>query len=241
MNKSESIIELAKALAAFQGEVKQPTKDGKNPHFKSTYVTLDGVVAAITETASKHGLSFMQFPINNENRIGVKTLVMHTSGEFIETEPIFAQPMKQDAQAAGSVITYLKRYSLAAIFGITSDVDDDGNGATFGGNQQQQQYQQPPQYQQQYQQQAPPQYQQHTQQQQYQQAPTTGDGITPNQIKALGASLSDAAKRAKMDREAVAEYARLQCNIPTEISSKELTKRQASQLIDFLKNMPDAQ
>ncbi len=28
------------------------------------------------------------------------------------------------------MITYLKRYSLSAVFGITSDQDDDGNGAS---------------------------------------------------------------------------------------------------------------
>src|SRR5699024_10413704 len=32
----------------------------------------------------------------------------------------------------GSVVTYLKRYSLSAVFGITSDIDDDGNAAQQG-------------------------------------------------------------------------------------------------------------
>src|SRR5699024_2394433 len=34
------------------------------------------------------------------------------------------------AQGAGALITYLKRYSLSAVFGITIDQDDDGNGAS---------------------------------------------------------------------------------------------------------------
>ena len=76
----------------------------------------------------------MQYPVNNENKVGIKTVIMHKSGEFIETEPIFALPAKQDAQATGSTITYLKRYSLAAVFGITSDEDDDGNKATHATN-----------------------------------------------------------------------------------------------------------
>lgn len=132
MKKSESIVELAKALSAFQGEVKQPAKDKSNPFFKSTYVDLAGVVSAISETAKKHGLSFIQYPINDANgRVGIVTMLMHQSGEYIETEPIYAMPGKQDPQAIGSTITYLKRYSLAAVFGITSEVDDDGNNGAF--------------------------------------------------------------------------------------------------------------
>lgn len=130
MNKSESIAALAEALSKFQEEVKQPFKDKTNPFFNSKYVPLENIVEVITQTAPKHGLSFMQYPVNNENKVGIKTVIMHKSGEFIETEPIFALPAKQDAQATGSTITYLKRYSLAAVFGITSDVDDDGNAAS---------------------------------------------------------------------------------------------------------------
>lgn len=134
MNKSESIAELAKAMAVFQSEVIQPLKDKANPFFKSRYVPLENVVEAITNTAPKHGLSFMQYPVTQENKVGVVTILMHSSGEFIETDPIFTTPAKQDAQGTGSVITYMRRYSLSAVFGITSDEDDDGNQATFGNN-----------------------------------------------------------------------------------------------------------
>ena len=130
MNKSESITEIAKALSQFQSEVIQPMKDKANPFFKSKYVPLENVVEAITSTAPKMGLSFLQYPVTNNEYVGIVTVLMHSSGEFIETEPVFAKPVKQDPQAVGSVITYLKRYSLSAVFGITSDEDDDGNGAT---------------------------------------------------------------------------------------------------------------
>lgn len=136
INKSESISELAKALSLFQGEVKQPLKDKANPFFKSKYVPLENVVEAITEIAPKHGLSFIQYPINQDNKVGVVTILMHSSGEYIQTEPIFTIPAKNDAQATGSVITYLKRYSLSAVFGITSDEDDDGNSASTVDNKQ---------------------------------------------------------------------------------------------------------
>ena len=130
MKKSDSISELAKAFAKTQQELKQPLKDAKNPFFKSTYVPLENVAESITETATKNGLSFSQEPSFDDGMVTVTTLVMHNSGEWIEYAPLKLKPVKNDPQAYGSAITYAKRYALSAIFGITSDKDDDGNEAT---------------------------------------------------------------------------------------------------------------
>ena len=112
MKTSENIVEIAKALAEFQANVQQPEKDGKNPHFRSSYVTLDGTVKAI------------------QDGVGVVTIIFHTSGQFIEFEPFILPLDKKTAQGVGSALTYSKRYALSAAFGIVSDVDDDGNEAT---------------------------------------------------------------------------------------------------------------
>lgn len=134
MRKSDSISELSKALAKFQAEVKQPLKDKNNPFFKSKYVPLENVVEAITQEAPNHGLSFVQWALNDEQgRVGVATMLMHESGEWIEFDSVHMKADKETAQGAGALITYLKRYSLSAVFGITSDQDDDGNSAS--GNQ----------------------------------------------------------------------------------------------------------
>src|SRR5699024_4284400 len=131
MKKSENISELSKALSKFQQEVKQPLKDKDNPFFRSKYVPLENVVEAITNTAPKHGLSFTQWALNDDSgRVGVATLLLHESGEYIEFDPVFMNADKNTAQGAGSLMTYLKRYSLSAVFGITSDEDDDGNSAS---------------------------------------------------------------------------------------------------------------
>src|SRR5699024_555817 len=71
---------------------------------------------------------------DENGRVGVATLLTHESGEYIEFDPVFMKADKETAQGAGALITYLKRYTLSAIFGITSDQDDDGNSAS--GNQQ---------------------------------------------------------------------------------------------------------
>ena len=136
MNKSEQINELALALSKFQTNVKQPLKDANNPFFRSKYVPLENVAESVTESAGPLGLSYMQWAINEDDKVGVSTIVMHSSGQYIEFDPIFAKPAKQDPQAVGSTITYLKRYSLSAAFGITSDEDNDAEGAMNRGNQQ---------------------------------------------------------------------------------------------------------
>lgn len=136
MRKSESIVEISKALAKFQEEVEQPLKDADNPFFRSKYVPLESVVESISKTAPKHGLSFVQWALNDEQgRVGVATMLMHESGEYIEFDPVFMNAEKNTPQGAGSLITYLKRYSLSAVFGITSDQDDDGNESSGNNSQ----------------------------------------------------------------------------------------------------------
>lgn len=131
LKKSESIQNLSKAMAEFQKSIKQPLKDANNPFFKKPYVPLENVVEAITKTGSPLGISFMQFASSDETgSIEVATLVMHSTGEFIEFPPVRMKPESNKPQAVGSAITYAKRYALSAIFGITSDKDDDGNEAT---------------------------------------------------------------------------------------------------------------
>ncbi|MBZ5203229.1 ERF family protein [Planomicrobium chinense] len=202
MKKSESITEIAKALSAFQGEVKQPMKDKDNPFFKSKYVPLENVVEAITEISAKHGLSFIQSPTNSEDKVGVTTLLMHSSGEWIESEPIYAKPAKTDAQATGSVITYLKRYSLAAVFGITSDEDDDGNAASEPKGKKDETT-----------------------------APNENT-ISAAQIKALGAKVGNIAKATGQDQAAV--YASACKHFSINKATKDLTKAEASKVIDYL-------
>lgn len=133
MRTSNETTKIFKALAAFRSVLKQPSKDANNPFFKSTYVTLDGVVKAIDEAIKGTGLSYSQEATSEGNQISVSTHVFHESGEFISYDPLTLPTTKADAQAFGSAVTYAKRYALGAVFGVTSDVDDDGN-STSGKN-----------------------------------------------------------------------------------------------------------
>lgn len=138
MNKSDSINELAASLAKAQGEVENASKTSKNDHFKNRYADLAEVLNTVRPVFAKHGLSIVQFPSYEAPMAHVETVLMHSSGQFMSN--VCSAPVsKADAQGVGSAITYLRRYSLAAVCGIAQE-DDDANGATgAGGNKQSQQ------------------------------------------------------------------------------------------------------
>ena len=129
MQQSNTIAELAKALVLFHVKVDTIKKDAKNPFFKSTYASLPNILEGINEPLIESGLSVAQFP-SGEN--GLTSILLHESGEWISAE-YQMRPVKDDPQGRGSVITYQRRYALAAILGLNIDEDDDGNTATFGG------------------------------------------------------------------------------------------------------------
>ena len=127
MQKSESIVALAAALAKAQGEVENASKNAANPHFKSRYADLAEVLNTVRPVFAKHGLAVTQFPSFDGGVAHVETILTHSSGEWM-AGTASAPVSKQDAQGVGSAITYLRRYSLAAVAGIAQE-DDDANGA----------------------------------------------------------------------------------------------------------------
>ena len=122
---------LFKDFIEFQKEFKGMTPDGTNPFFKSSYITLDGILETVRPILSKHNLCVLQEATGDGEYIFVKTKLAHISGEILETDILRMKPQKNDPQSMGSCITYAKRYQLAALLGICESVDDDGNKATY--------------------------------------------------------------------------------------------------------------
>lgn len=131
MLKSESIANLAKALSTVQGKLTYAKKDSKNPFFKSNYADLESVWDACRDLLSANGLAVSQFPgtySDLDKSMSLTTILSHESGEWISQE--MSLPVsKVDAQGAGSAITYMRRYALAAVVGVVQ-ADDDGNEAS---------------------------------------------------------------------------------------------------------------
>lgn len=125
MNRSETITEIAKALAKFQSEVSDPNRTKENAFLKSKYVTLDSLLQAVRPVLASNGLSFLQVPFTGADVVSVTTMLLHESGEWFESDPFTLPLMKKDPQGVGSVVTYARRYSLSSILGVAWDEDDD--------------------------------------------------------------------------------------------------------------------
>ena len=130
---------IVEALSKFQSEANAAVKSSKNPFFKSTYASLEDVIAAANEGA-KYGLAFTQCVDFEKDVLEgsvvptmyVRTTLMHKDCAAVITSryPVVPKNNKyDDSQALGSAITYAKRYSLQAIYGLPSE-DDDGNANT---------------------------------------------------------------------------------------------------------------
>ena len=127
MYQSEQINELVTALSKAQQEIGPAYKDTVNPFFKSKYADLSSVWSACKQPLTKNGLAVLQTVEYKDERMFLVTTLAHSSGQWMRScMPIISA--KQDAQGIGSAITYMRRYSLAAMVGVTTE-DDDGNSA----------------------------------------------------------------------------------------------------------------
>lgn len=116
------------ALLKAQKEFPLIKKEDSNPFFKSKYAGLPSILEVVLPILNKHGIVLVQAPINELERVGVRTTLSHVSGE-INSEFTMALS-KNDPQGAGSAITYARRYALVSMLGLNVDEDDDGNSAS---------------------------------------------------------------------------------------------------------------
>jgi hypothetical protein len=129
MKTSETITKLIHALLLAQKNITFAIKESNNPFFKSKYADLPTVIDAVKPALNENGIVFVQTASPSESgTVSLTTRLIHTSGEWIE-DTATAALVKNDPQGYGSAITYLRRYSLAAITGLYQD-DDDGNAAS---------------------------------------------------------------------------------------------------------------
>lgn len=130
MNKSESIVKLAAALAKAQAEMPAVKMNAVNPFLKNKYADLGAVIETSRPVLARHGLAIVQTVIGDGVQIGVTTMLTHESGEWLQdtiTLSLGEEKGKSSAQVAGSIISYLRRYSWASILGLYADEDTDGN------------------------------------------------------------------------------------------------------------------
>ena len=120
--------ELYTALLKFQGSVGDIPKNTQGHGYK--YADLSSIWGAIRKPLQDAQLVIVQAVVSDGDKVGVRTLIGHISGQFTEST-CYAPQGKTNArmspiQAVGSDITYLRRYGLSSSLGLTTDEDTDG-------------------------------------------------------------------------------------------------------------------
>jgi len=126
MIEFSSLKEMPTALIDLQLNIKNPTRNKKAYNYY--YADMDEVLECIKRPCIDHGFSVVQMPYNDEEILGVETLLVHKSGEFIKAR-FGSKPSKSDPQSVGSHISYYRRYSLLSMFNLSQE-DDDGASAS---------------------------------------------------------------------------------------------------------------
>lgn len=129
LESSQSLENLAKAQVKLQKEVANISEDTRGYNYN--YTSLDKLLDYVRPLLTKHGFSFIQMPVGNDFSVGVKTLYMHESGEWVSntiSSPIAELGGMNTYQSVGSAITYFRRYSLSSFVGIASEKDEDAKG-----------------------------------------------------------------------------------------------------------------
>lgn len=121
--------EIVKALVVAQSEMGSAKKDASNPFFNKKYADLNSIREVCIPVLNKHGIVVLQPTAYIDGKNFVKTLLLHESGESIESLTEIVYSKANDAQAQGSGITYARRYGLQSLLNIGAE-DDDGNGAS---------------------------------------------------------------------------------------------------------------
>lgn len=130
IEQSESIKNLAEALLKAQSELGGVSENSENHFLKKKYADLGEHIKTIKPAFEKFGLVITQFIDGYSDEVGITTMLMHTSGEWLKSTariPLEQEKGISKAQTAGKAISYLRRYALAAVANVYSGDDNDGN------------------------------------------------------------------------------------------------------------------
>ena len=124
MRTSTSISAIAKSLAAASASLRNPGQDATNPHFRSKYTSLVGLIDSLRAPLAAQGIIVLQ-PVSSPvaGRVRVTTTLLHSSGEWMSSTADL--PSGATAQSFGAAVAYLRRYALQSMLGVSGDADAD--------------------------------------------------------------------------------------------------------------------
>ena len=126
--RSDSMAKMAKPLGAMLGEMENVFTSKSGYGYK--YAPLNEVLDKARPVLAKHGFGMTQLvSTSGVDKIIVKTILIHESGEYISSEmelpPTDVKGTVQ-IQKMGASITYARRYQITAMLGMAGEEDTDG-------------------------------------------------------------------------------------------------------------------
>jgi len=122
--------QIAIALIKAQSEMADAKKNAKNPFLKNSYADLNAIREAVIPVLNENKIAVLQPMVEINGEMYIKTLLLHESGETIDSLTKVVVSKQNDAQSQGSGITYARRYGLQSLLNVGA-IDDDGVKASF--------------------------------------------------------------------------------------------------------------
>jgi len=143
MSDDMKMVEAYKALAKAQGTVFKAVKDATADavKYRYRYATLANILDIVRGPLADNGFAMTQDAETDTGgmTVSVTTALLHSSGAVLTSAKLSAPLRKEftangielppSIQAIGSMVTYLRRYSLCAFLSVAVDDDDDGAAA----------------------------------------------------------------------------------------------------------------
>ena len=120
---SQPLSNLAAALIEFHEAV--PTIHDNAESYHGGFANLPGVLSNIGPALRASGLVVSQLPEDINGQPGLRTTLMHTSGEHLSAvTPLLINSGKNGTQEWGKAVTYSRRYALLSVLGLCVGIVD---------------------------------------------------------------------------------------------------------------------
>lgn len=125
----EAKLSLLSAYTRVQANILQPKKDKQGAKFKNgqsyKYADLNSVISAIQEASKGIDIAYIQQPIMNGGKSGVRNYILNSKGAIIDFGAYLLDVGGSRPTDVGGALTYSRRYSISSLFGIASEEDTD--------------------------------------------------------------------------------------------------------------------
>ena len=116
-------LALLSAFVNVQKKIQQPSKDKQGYGYK--YADLNGVINAIQTASDGEDIAYIQQPVTDGGKTGIHNYLINSQGAIFDFGTYLLDIGSPNPQEYGKALTYARRYSISATYGIASEDDTD--------------------------------------------------------------------------------------------------------------------